>query len=399
MNNSQEAASKYLDLGNLAKKESKYPEAISFYVRAIEIDHNCYEAYIELENIPTSQYQFNSLVTFYQKIIEQNLDLPFTWGNLADIFTAQGEQEEAIHCYKKACYKKAIQKNPKLASSDWNKNKKNSPDFIVIGAPRCGTTSLYVYLQQHPQFLSPTKKEIHFFTYHFQKGIDWYLAHFPCLADGQEFFTGEATATYLYDLNAAQRIAQTFPKVKLIVLLRNPVDRAASWHHYKVKIGMETRTLDQALEDDIRELETITLEQRYNSNLVISNNLLGGFYIDYLQEWIKIFSKKQFLIIESENFYENTEKVMCEVFNFLELPNHPGNKQKLYAHFNAADYEKISKNTRDRIDKIFLDSNNELEQLLGKKLNWNTIYMRDNQEANIQKIEQVQKYIEQGELL
>ena len=110
------------------------------------------------------------------------------------------------------------------------------PDFMIIGTQRGGTTSLYNYLLAHPQIVAATKKEIHFFDKKFQRGIPWYRAQFPSLIQSdmgetigrQGVITGEASPYYLFHPHAPARAALVVPKTKLIVLLRNPVDRAES---------------------------------------------------------------------------------------------------------------------------------------------------------------------------
>ncbi|MET0831966.1 MAG: sulfotransferase [Acidimicrobiia bacterium] len=104
------------------------------------------------------------------------------------------------------------------------------PTFLIVGAMRCGTTSLNGYLRQHPQVAMGTPKEIHFFDREFDRGLDWYRSHFT--TDPTVVAVGEATPNYLFDLVAPSRIAATLPDAHLVILLRNPVDRSYShyWH-------------------------------------------------------------------------------------------------------------------------------------------------------------------------
>jgi hypothetical protein len=104
------------------------------------------------------------------------------------------------------------------------------PTFLIVGAMRCGTTSLNGYLRQHPQVAMGTPKEIHFFDREFDRGLDWYRSHFT--TDPTVVAVGEATPNYLFDLVAPSRIAATLPDALLVILLRNPVHRSYShyWH-------------------------------------------------------------------------------------------------------------------------------------------------------------------------
>ena len=131
------------------------------------------------------------------------------------------------------------------------------PDFLIIGTQRGGTTSLYNYLVEHPGIGAASIKEVHFFdTPHFKQGLAWYRGHFPSafqryyversLKHG--FVTGEASPYYLFHPHAPKRVAGLMPQMKLIVMLRNPVDRAYSHYHHEVAGGHEKlATFEEAI--------------------------------------------------------------------------------------------------------------------------------------------------------
>src|SRR5437763_1646364 len=113
------------------------------------------------------------------------------------------------------------------------------PDFIILGAQRAGTTSLYEYIVDHPQVGAASKKEVHFFDRHYTEGVNWYRAHFPPAVrrqrfenrTGKRFLTGEASPYYLAHPMVPERIAAVAPDARFLILLRNPIDRALS-HYY-----------------------------------------------------------------------------------------------------------------------------------------------------------------------
>ncbi|HLF41664.1 MAG TPA: sulfotransferase, partial [Acidimicrobiia bacterium] len=116
------------------------------------------------------------------------------------------------------------------------------PEFLIIGAQRCGTTSLYKYLAEHSQFRSATLKTkgVHFFDTRYDKGMAWYRAHFPSALyrswfrarHGADLVTGEASPYYLFHPQVPYRLAEHVPAVKLIVMLRDPIERTYSqWQH------------------------------------------------------------------------------------------------------------------------------------------------------------------------
>src|SRR5436309_16134274 len=107
------------------------------------------------------------------------------------------------------------------------------PDFIVIGAQKSGTGSLYAYLNGHPDVAGARVKEVHYFDLHYHRGVDWYLDQFPDEAAARPRCTGEASPYYLFHPHAPRRAFDLVPDARLIALLRDPVDRAISHYHHE----------------------------------------------------------------------------------------------------------------------------------------------------------------------
>ena len=131
------------------------------------------------------------------------------------------------------------------------------PDFLIVGAQRGGTTSLYHYLSAHPQISASVIKEIHYFDLYYGCGENWYKAHFapPWWLNVRGALTGEATPYYLYTPAAAARVAALIPDVRLVVLLREPVRRAYSQYHMAVQQGTETYSFSEAVEREADRLQ------------------------------------------------------------------------------------------------------------------------------------------------
>src|SRR5689334_8975756 len=116
------------------------------------------------------------------------------------------------------------------------------PDFIIIGAQKGGTTSLYNYLIEHPLIKSARRKEVHYFDRNFHKGVSWYKAFFPTSLEKyyaenilkKDFITGEGSPEYLFYPHCAEKAVRVLPQAKIIALLRNPVDRAYSQYRHNL---------------------------------------------------------------------------------------------------------------------------------------------------------------------
>ena len=142
------------------------------------------------------------------------------------------------------------------------------PNFMIIGFPKCGTTSLYDYLTQHPQITPPLGKEIDFFDRLYERGVNWYRVRFPGkaynffkhTASNKKIFTGEATPRYVFHPLALQRIKKLIPDSKFIILLRNPIDRAYSHYNMNFQNGYEYRTFEDAIEHEVTSYNPLTSE-------------------------------------------------------------------------------------------------------------------------------------------
>jgi hypothetical protein len=255
------------------------------------------------------------------------------------------------------------------------------PDFLIIGAQKAGTTSLYSYLEQHPCVTSAFRKELNFFDIGFQRGNLWYQGYFPTQLHqsqvrkqhGNRAVTGEACPTYLFHPLSAQRVAATVPQAKLIVLLRNPVTRAYShYNHTKVR-GNEPLSFEDAIavERDrmAPELEKIKSQKNYSCfNFRIHSYLSRGIYVEQLQEWFKFFPREQFLIIKSEDFTANPREIFQQVLKFLDLP--PWDLTDYKAYHSGAYSAKLNEQTKHQLIEYFAPYNQQLSELIGADFTW-----------------------------
>lgn len=248
------------------------------------------------------------------------------------------------------------------------------PLFLIIGTQKGGTTSLYQYLLQHPQIRAAQQKEVHFFDLNYDRGDAWYLDQFlstdqglstnpmiphrptPSLIQG---ITGEASPYYLLHPLVPQRAAAFNPTFKLIVLLRDPVDRALSQYYHEVRWGFESLSLAEAIAQEADrlagELEKFAVDPHYKSYpLQHYSYVLRGIYVDQLQQWQRYFPAQQILILNSEKFYKFPQPAMDRVTDFLEIPR---SEFQGFQPFNAGSYrqtdpdpevERVREHLRDR---------------------------------------------------
>ncbi len=268
------------------------------------------------------------------------------------------------------------------ASTNWMRL---MPDFMIIGTQKGGTTSLYKYLIEHPSIAPIYIKEPHFFDIYFHKGPVWYRSHFPTSikkyytehVQKLDFITGEASPYYMFHPLAAERVAKTLPHVKLILVLRNPVDRAYSqYQHQRRQPGVEPLSFDEAVD---REEERLAGEEKklienpkYSSfNHRHYSYLARGRYIEQIPAWLKHFPREQFLFLKSEELFSAPADILRQTHEFLGVPSLKLKEQKdEYRQFNKASYSNMLPETRARLLEYFKPYNARLYELLGRDFGW-----------------------------
>ena len=250
------------------------------------------------------------------------------------------------------------------------------PQFLILGAQRSGTTTLYQWIMQHPQILPGTEKEIHFFDRNFQNGVSWYRLHFPTLRQlGNDRITGEATPYYLFHPRAPERIRRVLPDVKMIALLRNPVERAVSHYFREVHLGHEDRPIEKALlmeESRLQpELEKMQKDEFYFSEIHHQKSYkTRGLYAEQLKRYFDLFERQQLLVLSSEEYFADPEKALHVIFSFLEI-NAGVLPHKLVPQETAGRVPGVPDAVYQALQKYFEPQNEILFQLLGRNLGWN----------------------------
>ena len=255
------------------------------------------------------------------------------------------------------------------------------PDFVIIGAQKAGTTTLYNSLKRHPGIAPASHKELFFFDLQYHRGPMWYRAHFPYRPSrwpvmtrgrSQRLLSGESTPNYLFHPHAPGRMAAVIPQAKLLVLLRNPVDRAYSHYQHQVRAGRETLSFEDAVEQEpVRlhgELEKMQADARYDSAARHRYSYLArGVYVEQLQRWERAFSRQHMLIVNSEAFYADPASTLQRVTAWLGLSRWTPPPRKDNA---GGAYAPMRPETRARLIGYFRPYNQRLYEHLGVSYGW-----------------------------
>jgi hypothetical protein len=257
------------------------------------------------------------------------------------------------------------------------------PSFLIVGAQRSGTTSMYRALSQHPLILKPVlHKGIHYFDLHYGRGLAWYRAHFPLAraadrierSSGIRPLTFESSPYYMVHPLAAERYARDLPGVKLLVLVRDPVERAFSAHAHELARGYETEPFERALELERTrvegEAERMVADPEYLSfGLQHHAYRLRGQYIDQLERLEALVGRDSIHVVQSAEFFSAPATVFAGVLEFLGLPQMG---EIAFDRHNARPRSPMPPQLRAELEAHFRPYDERLEAWLGHAPGWRT---------------------------
>lgn len=267
---------------------------------------------------------------------------------------------------------------PRRVTVRWRRE----PDYIIIGAQKCGTASLFAYLAEHPQVGRSLKKEVSYFNTHFGNGYDWYRAFFPFdrhlgYPPSLCFVTGEATPDYIFDPRVPARIAAYRPDIKLIAMFRDPVKRAYSHYWHNVRKGKESRSFEDAVghEVEVLERQLLEAESEEDRNRVLIEHrcwfyLARGRYHEQLVHWLRHFPRDQLLVLRSEDLFRNAQETFSRVLAFLGL--HQTHSVRFEIHNRGARDLNMNQDTETWLRDYYRPHNRALGRLLGWAPPWDS---------------------------
>ena len=264
------------------------------------------------------------------------------------------------------------------------------PDFVIIGAAKSGTTSLYDFITKHPRIKPAYTKEPDNFSSPDDLGLLYYKTNFPILI---KQLTGEASTSYLSSSAAPARMKASIPDAKVIAILRNPIDRAYSHYHFACRQNAETSTtFEEALEleesrwkksrEATLELKSVFYEKGTLSGqgdlyqLLRSSSIANwalylryGHYAEHLENWFRHYDRDQFLILSTKDFEQDRQGTLDQVFKFLGVNSF---KIQDFQNLNVGRYNKMKKNTRRKLVEYFQPHNERLYSLLNRRFDWDS---------------------------
>ncbi|MGB3402767.1 MAG: tetratricopeptide repeat protein [Microcoleaceae cyanobacterium] len=363
----------FVQFAKAYREQKEYKQAIICYQHAINRQPRKPWLYTLLAETLQQDNQLEAAIDAYQQGIKLGLNSAWISINLGNLYTQIENFQAATTAYQQAGYQTILENYPHFIETDRYLKPCNCPNFLIIGASKCGTTSLYHNLIEHPQILPALKKEIKFWHDDLKQGLDWYLSHFlpsPDTTHYLNYLTGEASPNYLDLPETAQRVYQCFPQMKLIIILRNPIERAISHYYHWVRLGLEYRSLEEVVETELKTIDTVLqFPIQYQHWYQSINYIARGVYIGFIQQWMAVFPPEQLLILHSQDLADNPEATMQQVFSFLGLPNFPNCH---YTQLNVGKYPPISPGIFQTLSQFYQPFNQQLEEYLGIQFGWDS---------------------------
>jgi len=230
---------------------------------------------------------------------------------------------------------------------------------------------MYRTLSQHPNIVkSVLHKGVHYFDMNYDRGLGWYRAHFPLRRAGRVTF--ESSPYYVFHPLAAERIATDLPGVRLLVLVRDPVERAYSAHAHELARGFETEPFERALDREQERLageeERIRAQPGYLSNPHQHHAYMArGRYAEQLARLEALFDADRIHVVDSGDFFAKPEPVYDAVLDFLGLPRHD---YPAFERHNARPRAPMPAALRSRLEAEFAPLDDELIRWLGQVPSW-----------------------------
>lgn len=256
-----------------------------------------------------------------------------------------------------------------------------TPSFIVIGGQRCGTTTIFKILSEHPQVMRPpVEKGTDYYTLNYNMGLDWYRGHFPLRASAKMQARAsrvpvafEACTYYMFHPFAIERLARDFPDMKLIAMLRDPVERAFSAYKHEFARGFETesgfeRALD--LEDSrlVGEVDRMRANASYESIPHRHHAYVRrGQYVEQLERVFEHFPREQVHVMDSEAFFVDPAGQYERLMSFLGLDRWMPDR---FEQHNARPSSPMPESAQARLRAHYAPYDDRLEDLLGRPVTW-----------------------------
>ena len=228
----------------------------------------------------------------------------------------------------------------------WLVERHRLPDFLGLGTQKGGTSTLQALLMTHPGVFLPACKEVHYFSLHAAQPRQWYADHYATAGRGQR--CGDITPYYLFHPEAPQRIQALLPRVRMVVLLRDPVERCLSQVFHARRLGFEPLETEAALD---AESERLANGQAFS--LQKHSYQARSRYLEQLDRYERLFHRDQLLVLRSEDLFEQPDLIWWKLLKFLKLKDHPLPRPLPHQNRGKGEAKGVQPRLRERLRRDF----------------------------------------------
>jgi tetratricopeptide (TPR) repeat protein len=321
----------------------RFEQAAAAFLDALEVEPGRAASLHALQFTRLENESIEGLLGRLTRVVKQARTFPLGLQLLADWEFRLGHQDRALRNSYTSVQLSVTGQQHKLV--DWGATP-SLPEALIIGAPKSGTTSLAAQLLHHPHLWVHPRKELHFFDNRWDWGEIWYRFQFPVFQAEANIIRLEATPNYLQLPEGPERLQGLIPEARLVVVLREPLDRAISWYHHMVRQEGLNQPLEDVIEAELSGLLELDPQQRSKLGWFGSNCLAGSLYESQLARWYRFFRQDQLLLLRFEDLITKPLETSQRVASHLGVDPHrlrPGDDFPLlnaapapYSHLSTA---------------------------------------------------------------
>ena len=362
-------------LGALYRRAERWRDAARCYDRAIaDAPPDQFAYYKPLATLPELlPGQLETVLERLRPVIETGRSSPMVRQVVETVELRLGLSPQTIARNRQETAAFVAKQRPQFAADHWDDAAPRWPQFVILGAQKSGTTSLYRYLHQHPQVLPIQGKEIQYFYPIYEAfqtwaaadpalSMDWYMSHFPPVPPGSDWVTGEASPEYLPCPQAPARFAAQLPHTKAIAILRDPVARFVSHYYHRVRGMREFRSLAQSV------AAQLAIAAAHSSPLAFMDRswdsyLARGLYAYQIDRWQRAIGRDRLLLLTTEQLAREPQQSMDIVCHFLGLQSHRFDFEQRYNVGQSGPPSSDNTNTKPRDREPSADEVTQLQKL------------------------------------
>lgn len=248
------------------------------------------------------------------------------------------------------------------------------PDFVLIGAQKCASTSLLAYMGQHSCIRLGSRKSTHYFDRNLDRSARWYASHFPKAPASltgrvkpRDWLTGESCPDYIFLPGVPARMASLMPEARIIVILRDPVKRLVSQYKHEKRKGRVPMSFGPYVRQTLGLDWPVTGTPAF---MLQQAAVQRGFYADQLSHWHKFYCRGQILVVGFEELVATPDPVMERIFRFLGLPPEKVDASAVLNPATGALDENIDPVVLEELRALYAEKNRCLAEIAGQDFPW-----------------------------